>query len=476
MTIRNKLLLAMTIVLAFVAFLGFAYYRSLVSMRNRLQLVESIDDLTASVSDMRRAEKNYLLYHDITSAKDLTSQVSLTRQAIQDKSAELIALEGEGYFKRLNGHFSSYAGLATRLVASEGRAVDAERLREQGHLVYSQARGVVSAERERIEEMINEAHHAFLLSILIIILLGAIGAVLVGKDIVAPLTKIERATREVSVGKYVPIRDLKARDEIGKLARAFNHMVKQIETHQAELVQAGKLASLGTLTSGVAHELNNPLNNISMMAQTYIQLYDDLSPAERLKFMADVDAQCERAREIVHNLLDFSRWSSRGYALGDIGQVAAESLQLVRNQLNLANIEADLDIAPGLPPVHMNANAIKQVLINLFTNAIKAMPHGGRLSVEVGPTGEERVQVAIADTGVGIERAVLGRIFDPFFTTSNPGQGTGLGLSVSYSIAKRHGGTISVVSEPGEGSTFTLELPVNGKEIEDGQTSEAINS
>ena len=472
MNIQYKLLLAMTVVLALVASFGLAYYRSLLTVRNRLMLLENIDDLGVAAADMRRAEKNYLLYRDEPSARAWLAQVDLTRKAIQEKTTELTTLAGTVSCERLIQSISTYAALARALISAEGDEAEAERTRAQGQKVYEYSRGIVRAERERIDTMLRSSHHIFLFSLLIIIVSGLAGALLIARNIVAPLRKIERATRQASEGNYVPIEGILAHDEIGRLAKAFNHMVQQIERHQEESVQAGKLASLGTLTSGVAHELSNPLNNISMIAQTYLQLNDTLGAKEKLEFMSQIDAQCERAKDIVVNLLDFSRVRARTFAFADIGQVVRESLKLVENQLAVNNIACVLEMPEGLPSVHVNANRIKQVLINVLTNAIKAMPGGGRLLVEVALAGDLRhVNVAITDTGVGIPPDVLPSIFDPFFTTHEVGQCTGLGLSVSYGIMKRHGGTISVRSTPGKGSTFTVALPVLQEESEnEGQT------
>ena len=473
MTIRTKLLLSLTAVLVFVTCLGLVYNVSLESIRHRLQLLESIDDLGVAISDMRRAEKNYLLYRDRTSEREWIDQVAVTRKAIRDKATELTKLEGEAYYARLTENFASYAALAHGVVSAPNDEAQAERTRTQGKKVFQYARGIIRAERERMEAITRSSHHVFLISLGIILLAGLAGAAIIARDIVAPLSKMERATRSVSEGRYLPIDGIRHEDEIGKLAHAFNHMIQQIEKHQDELVQAGKLASLGTLTSGVAHELNNPINNVSMLAQTYIQLYPSLTDEEKIDFMSEIDGQCERAKEIVVNLLDFSRVRPKTYAFSDIGSVVGESLKLVANQIAVNDIECEVNMPGDLPLVHVNANRIKQVIVNILTNAIKAMPNGGRLEVGGAPSPDGRyVNITIRDTGVGIAPTVLPHIFDPFFTTRDVGQGTGLGLSVSYSIIKRHGGTISVQSEPGAGSAFTVALPVERQEVSDGEQTQ----
>jgi two-component system NtrC family sensor kinase len=469
MTIRRKLPLTIGFILALVAVLDITFFHSLGTIRKRLTLVESMDDLGASISEMRRGEKNYLLYHDENSAQDWVTQVLLTRQAIREKAAELTALEGAEYYRQLVNDFSIYESLARRLVSSVGDDLDPDQVRDQGQIVHAYSRGVIDAERERIDATIRSSYRVFFVSLFVIAISGLAGAWIIVHDIVRPLAKIERATHRVSAGSYVPVEGIRSNDEIGELQRAFNDMVQQIEKHQDELVQAGKLTSLGTLTSGVAHELNNPINNISMIAQTFVQYHDSISEEERLDLMSRIDGQCERAREIIVGLLDFSRVHPRTFSSSDVGQVMQESLRLVENQLTVSKIVCELEIAENLPSVHLSPNRIKQVLINLFTNAIKAMPEGGKLTVEAMASEDARfVDIAITDTGVGIPPTALPHIFDPFFTTSEAGQGAGLGLSVSYGIVKRHGGSIAVRSKIGEGSTFTVRLPVKEEQGSDG--------
>jgi len=473
MTIRRKLLLTISFILAFVAVLDITFYHSLGTIRKRLTLVESMDDLAVSISDMRRGEKNYLLYHDENSAQDWLTQVHLTRQAIREKAAELTVLAGDDYYRQLVNDFSTYESLAKRMVSSANSDRDADQVRDQGQIVHTFSRGMIYAERTRIDATIRSSYRVFFISLFVVTFSGLAGAWIIMRDIVRPLAKIERATHQVSAGSYVPIEGIRSNDEIGKLQRAFNHMVQQIENDQEELVQAGKLASLGTLTSGVAHELNNPINNISMIAQTFVQYHDSIGEQERLDLMNRIDGQCERAREIIVGLLHFSRVHPRTFSSSDVGRVMRESLRLVENQLTVSKIVCELKIAENLPAVHLSPNRIKQVLINLFTNAIKAMPEGGKLTVDAHVSEDARlVDIAITDNGIGIQPTVLPHIFDPFFTTSEAGQGAGLGLSVSYSIIKRHGGTITVRSKTGEGSTFTVRLPVKEGQASDAEQTE----
>jgi len=468
MSIKNKLFLTLGVGLGFIALLGVLYYYNLVTIRRRLTLVEGMDDFGTAVGELRRAEKNFLLYQDSVSARELEDQIGLTLQAVEDKTPDLISLAGTDSLSSLQARLAAYSSLAEALIRGRGTASDAERLRERGQVLDRTSRNIVRAERVRIERMIVASHRTLLVSLTVLLICGVVGILVVNRFIVAPLRKIEGATKDVSEGRFVPIEGIRSRDEIGRLAMAFNHMVRRIEKHQNELVQAGKMASLGTLTSGVAHELNNPLNNISMMAQTFIDFRASLTEDEQVELMEEVDRQCERSKEIVRNLLDFSRVRSSERMASDVGEVVEQSLRLVQNQLDMANIVTRVETATDLPRVRMNPNQIQQVLVNIYANAVKAMPRGGALTV-TSREGEDgrSVVISVSDTGVGIPPEVQSRIFDPFFTTSDVGGGTGLGLSVSYGIVTRHGGTISVTSEPGSGSTFTITLPTGTRGMKD---------
>ncbi len=209
----------------------------------------------------------------------------------------------------------------------------------------------------------------------------------------------------------------------------------------------------------MAHELGNPLNNISLMAQTYLSVYDMLGDEEKKNFMGDVYNQTERIRKIVENLLDFSRQKKQELQEWDLKEIVRRSLSLVTNHLKLAKVKQQVDIPDDLPQVYVDAPQIEQVLINLFINAIQAMPEGGDLLVKgsYDPKGDNLI-LEVRDTGIGIQKDILPNIFDPFFTTKST-KGTGLGLSVSYGIIRQHHGDISVESEEGQGPGSSSSYP-----------------
>src|SRR5437016_3466596 len=238
---------------------------------------------------------------------------------------------------------------------------------------------------------------------------------------------------------------------------------QELRDKQEQLVQAGKLATLGELTTGVAHELNNPLNNTGLFVGNAIDLIE-LAVTEKGQIVRELRhamQQVGKATEIISHLRTFGRAAPVSREPISLRQVIDRALSLMREQLRLREIEVAVDLGPEEPVVVGNPIQLEQVFINLLSNARDAVADSPfkaiRISNSVGPEG---VEVALADTGPGIPPGLERRIFDPFFTTKEVGKGTGLGLSITYGIVKEHGGTISVTSRPGEGATFHLHLPL----------------
>jgi PAS domain S-box-containing protein len=232
----------------------------------------------------------------------------------------------------------------------------------------------------------------------------------------------------------------------------------ELQQAQSQLVQSAKMAAIGELSAGVAHELNNPLTSVLGFAELLLRDRDqDDATTENLSIIVH---EAHRARDIVRNLLDFSRQTESFQRKADINEALGETLNLLRRQLRINHIELKEDFAQNLPLLPLAVGRIKQVFLNLITNALYAMPQGGTLTVSSRQVADE-VAVRFADTGMGIPAQKLERIFEPFFTTKPVGQGTGLGLSVSLGIVQEHGGRITVESQVDEGSTFTVWFPVD---------------
>jgi two-component system NtrC family sensor kinase len=226
-------------------------------------------------------------------------------------------------------------------------------------------------------------------------------------------------------------------------------------------VQAAKLAAVGEMAAGIAHELNNPLTSVTGFAELVM---DDLpQDAESRADLELVLREARRARDVVRRLLDFARQSESTRARASLNDVVRDVVALTRHLIHTNGVELKLNITEDLPWVLMDENQIKQVLLNLVHNALQAMPDGGEMEITTLPAprlARDGVVVTVRDTGVGIPIEDQARIFEPFYTTKGDQGGTGLGLSVTYGIVTDHGGQIEVASQVGVGSIFSVWLPV----------------
>ncbi|MCZ7583189.1 MAG: ATP-binding protein [Deltaproteobacteria bacterium] len=314
------------------------------------------------------------------------------------------------------------------------------------------------------------------------------------KQIVAPVLQLEQATRAISSGEYPERLPLETEDEIGDLARSFNQMVdvlkrvtgererllaetqnfnvalerrieqvkRELKAAEDQLIRTEKLSAMGTLAAGVSHEISNPIHVIQGICSLILQ---DLEEGSQLTGdLQMIEREAARCQKIVNSLLDFARHHEPERRPTQVNRLVDESLDLIRAQKWSKKIELEKDLAE-LPEISVDGNRIKQVLINLLINAGQAMPNGGKLTVrtDLTPTGMDHlVRLRVCDTGAGIPKDIQPRIFDPFFTTKKGQEGTGLGLAISYRIVEEHGGTITVESEPGKGTCFTIVLPRSG--------------
>ncbi len=231
---------------------------------------------------------------------------------------------------------------------------------------------------------------------------------------------------------------------------------------QEQMAQTDRLASIGQLSSGVAHEINNPLGVI--LGYTQLMLRSEPSGSERCNDLKTVEKHVRHCKSIVEDLLNFARRSEPKKVQADIHRTIEDVLGFIRQNIGSSRIDFQTDFDRRIPPVVLDEKKIKQVLINLLMNARHAVGTQGTIRVSTAWRPSDRqLEIQMADDGCGIEEKHLKHIFDPFFTTKPTGEGTGLGLSVSYGIIKKHGGEIRVQSKPGEGSTFTVVLPAQEK-------------
>jgi signal transduction histidine kinase len=366
-------------------------------------------------------------------------------------------------FDAFSGALRAYEQTMEEYSARSGPVTDKEQIRQLGKTLVDSAEMILNAKKIRIREAILRTSAVPLAFIAVFVVLMLLVMKLISQGLLRPLQTLRNATQRLAKGDYSPTAyGGMHTDEMSELIEAFNRMAKELEGNQENLLQARKIAALGTFTSGIAHELNNPINNVYLTAEAFLEEYSSKMDEDAWDMMNDILVQSERAGEIVRHLLDFSRTESPSFSSLGAEEVIRSTVSLVKNQMMVEGTRLELDIPEGLPRVHGNLRNLQHVFMNLLLNAIHAMPGGGTITITVRPAGTDELRFDVRDTGVGIKAENLQNIFEPFFTTKSVGQGTGLGLSVSYSIVKRHGGRIEVKSEAGKGSLFSVFLPVSG--------------
>jgi two-component system NtrC family sensor kinase len=300
------------------------------------------------------------------------------------------------------------------------------------------------------------------------------------RSITLPILKLVGATQNVAAGRFDQEVQSPSHGELAILAASFNSMTKSLRQMKADLEdwgrtleekvrlrteelmamrvrveQSERLASLGMLAAGIAHEINNPLGGV--LALTKLALEDMPSNDSNRENLDEVVRQAERCRDIVRRLLEFSRQSESRAELVDVNEVLEDTLSLIEKQALFFNVKVVKGCAADLPPVLADSSQLGQVFMNLFLNAVQAMEERGTITVVTRCVEkDDMVEILVSDTGAGIPPEQIGRIFDPFFTTKPSGKGSGLGLSIAYGIVTTHQGTISVSSEVGKGTTFTI--------------------
>lgn len=471
-SIRKKIIGAFSVVIMVGGLIWFTSDYNLIILNRKLQIIENKNVLLNTILEARRYEKNYFLFLDL---ENLEQAVVYTIQA-ENKMAQLIENFGKYTLTRkLDEHLNElreYKNSMSSLIGfyQKGGSLKTnehligslekyyEEIRNRGRKVTEDMENMVYQERLNVNYMVKKSRRILFIASIAVFVLCVFVAVFLVFNVNRPLKSIENAIRKIAQGDYTNIPAISAGAEFDSLVSSLNTMIDELNKRAEQLVQSRKMASLGTLTSGVAHELNNPLNNISTSVQIVIEELEEGDIKYMKGLLLETEKQVERARDIVKALLEFSRERSFNPKLVYLRDLVDKSIQLIRGEIP-SNVELQTNFSDDIC-INADFRRIQQVLINLVINGIQAMEDGGVLKIEASEQPDEKmVSIQIQDTGRGILQEDLPKIFDPFFTTKDVGKGSGLGLSVSHGIVTQHGGQIEVHSQPGEGTAFTILLP-----------------
>jgi two-component system NtrC family sensor kinase len=335
-----------------------------------------------------------------------------------------------------------------------------------------------------LEQKYVDIQSQMILIFLAITLLGTFASMalsyFIARRISVPIGRLVSASSEVALGNLDAKVEVASHDELGDLANTFNLMASALKERDEKLkafatkkiMESERLALIGQLAANVAHEVNNPLQGIVTYSHLLLERSDVDDPTR--EFIQRIVTQSNRCRDIIRGLLDFSRQRKPDKTVCNVNSVLQECIALVEDQALFHNIQIVKQFDNDLPMAVIDPSQIERVFMNLIINAAEAMEGGGRLTLVTRSENDHRhIEVSFTDTGNGIPEENMERLFEPFFTTKDPGHGTGLGLAISYGIVKEHRGTISVESEVGKGTTFTVSLPLTDEAEDQGSGKQA---
>ncbi|MBI5739588.1 MAG: HAMP domain-containing protein [Nitrospirae bacterium] len=414
---------------------------------------------TNFILNLRRLEKNYMLFRDRDSFTQLDNALSQLKGMVES------CYDCMPYVEAIRDLFASY----------EKSDSGIGELQISGNTLEEITDRIARRERQHIETFFTITQRFTLIALILLCTLGPMLVYGTASYIVAPIIRLTEITKKIAEGDLSLRAPIKEHDETFTLAVSFNTMLdhlqlshksleKSMELLREKQEEVEKCASVGLLVSGVAHEMNNPLNNISLTAETMKEEMDVLSHGELNECLQDILNQSDRAKRVVENLLNYvgARKSSAVERL-DINSVVNESVNLITNELMVTNIHLNKNIPYTPLYVKGDHNKLEEILVNIMVNAIHALKDAdpGVLSVSIShEQADGQVLISIGDNGHGIPESDLKNIFEPFFTTKPTGLGTGLGLPVARKLAREHYGEIEVESKEGEGTTFKIRLPV----------------
>jgi two-component system, NtrC family, sensor kinase len=485
---RKKVIVALTAYLIVGGVIWFLNYFNNAQINRRLRVLEKKEDLLNTILEARRYEKNFFL---TLHAHHLDNAVTYIRQA-EEKMAALPPTDGQGplgeavalhpadladYRKamvQLGILNSPEAASSRKQLTPDQIETNQEVIRRLGRIITEASEATVHVDREHINRLILKARFYHLATLAGMILITVLAMLFFFYNVMRPLQMLEEAIVEIASGNYQDVPSIAPAVEFESLVGSLNKMIRMLGRRSEDLIQAKKLAALGTLTSGVAHELNNPLNNISTSMQIMLEEIDAPDVEYQRTLLIDAEKEVERARDIVRALLEFSR--QRAFSIKTVlfRPLVEDTLKLIKGELP-AMVKLVVEVSEDIQAA-VDFRRIQQVLLNLIFNAIQAMGNGGTLTISAERCNGNQFYFRVADTGIGIPPDQLPKIFDPFFSTKTAHRGdegdsriydgflnhkgTGLGLAICHGIVKKHGGRIEVQSKPDEGTAFTVYLPM----------------
>lgn len=481
-SLRQKITFGYAAIGALVIALSLFSFLELRLLENRIMAGERIGEFFGLALEVRRFEKNYFLYHQEADLAENRAYVGQARELLRDHIGLFEALDDPARITHLADELARYTALIDDYARSSRDAALESRIRQAGKEIVTIAENLSRAERQTLQALLDRHRQLLLASVAAVALLVIVIGQLLSRRVSRPLKQMEENMEAVAAGRLAKLEMTADDREIVSLTQAFNHVLRELELRQGQLVRSEKLAALGTLLSGVAHEINNPLSNISSSCEILAEEIQGHDLPLKKELLGQIDEETWRARRIVRSLLDYARDREFRREAIPVSRLLDDTLRLVKGQVP-ARVAIVRNIADDQTVIG-DRQRLQQVLFNLLRNALDAVAGAGEIVVAArrvdpatAPAADRAlvfgkmavpgaaVEIEIRDNGHGIPQDALPRIFDPFFTTKEVGQGLGLGLFIVFEIIEEHGGCIAVESEPGKGTAFFVRLPAEEKHV-----------
>jgi two-component system, NtrC family, sensor kinase len=482
-SLRGRIAFAYAAVALLTLAVSLLAYVELRLLEDKLQLRERVAELSDTAMEIRRFERNFFLHGQAPDYRENAAYRARMLDLLRQNQRDFTTLEAEPQLVALRQSLGDYQPLMDAYVAAgwpgdsaptEERRQLEPRIRTAGQNIVAASDAVVMADRKLSRSSLASVRALLFLAVAgVAVLMVAVGQAL-SRRVAQPLKQIEESVNAVASGQRTALAVPGNDREVVSIVGAFNQMLKELEVRQKHLLRAEKLSSMGTMVSGVAHELNNPLANIWSSCQVLAEDKTLVVTDAQREQLRQVDEQCVRARSIVRTLQDFTRDRELHKEKLPLEPIVRQTLRFLKNET-----PTEASVSLGIPidlVVEADKHRLVQILLNLIRNALEAIGPQGKVAIlarrhepdDTSPDdpgleecrGKPAIDIRIRDNGHGIPAATLPRIFDPFFTTKDVGKGMGLGLFIAYRIVEEHGGCIAVHSEVGAGTTFIVRLPL----------------
>jgi len=460
-SLRAKMFLVYIVGIIMTFSIALTSWDSLNDLSRMVTAGEVVSDLFDDVLEIRRYEKNYFLYSQPEDLKNLKHYIASASELTRDVRIELFVSHDEAL--TLGKSISEYDNLIDAHPPPSNQRVSqtqwAKSLREKGKNILDLTYKLSKTRQDLKHARLRTAKLHLLYAVGCLVVLSVIGGIFFYHKALRPLVIMENHMNRITGGELIPI-DAKFNDsELASLKVAFNKMILELQARQSQLIQSEKLAALGTLVFGVAHELNNPLSNVSSSCQILKEEIESDDLDFKKELLNQIDAETDRARDVVGSLLDYSR--EKVLKEFDISSTVLETIRLLKAEIS-PKIHLEIKVPEGIR-IFGDKQKVQQVFLNLIKNAVDACGYEGNIIISADRSSGRNVEIVIQDDGIGMDSATMNKIFDPFFSSKTDKKGYGLGLFIVHNIIEEHGGTIDVDSRPGAGTVFTINLPGEGR-------------